>query len=166
MLKDATPRKAVEFAVFTEQEGREFYTRLAGRFADEPELAATFGLLARDEALHERQFRSLLERLPATSADAISAEDKEYLRALSLSRFFGSDKGSLGSFADTANREDALVHAFETEKATVQFYDALDRVLGGHPVLASIISTERRHMVKLMKYILTDAEFRGVSDSY
>jgi rubrerythrin len=166
MLKDTTPRKAVEFAIFTEQEGREFYIRLAARFADDPELKSICDLLAKDEALHERQFHALLDRLPATKADAISQEEQEYLRALSLSRFFGGDKGSLGAFADTASREDALVHAFETEKATVQFYEALDRLLGGHAVLESIIATERQHMVKLMKYILTDAEFRGISDNY
>ena len=64
MLEELTVRKAVEFAVKTEEMGGRFYEKFARKFSDDPELKKTFELLARDEKAHENQFLKLLETLP------------------------------------------------------------------------------------------------------
>jgi rubrerythrin len=68
MTERMTPRQAIEFAVKTEELDTKFYQQLALKFSDQPELKELFELLAKDEVVHEAQFRRLLEKTPADEA--------------------------------------------------------------------------------------------------
>jgi len=166
MLGEMTPRKVVEFAVKTEELGQGFYKMLAKRYEDEPEIKEIFALLAEDEAIHAKQFRALADDVPQESFDADQNEQLEYLRAMSLSEFFLSDKELENKLASINDTYDALMRAFEMEKATLQYYTALKDVLGENTTLAAIIKAERSHLMKIMQYIMTDAKFRGIADNF
>jgi rubrerythrin len=153
MLEQVTLRKAVEFAVTTEKLGAEIYQKLARRFADSTELKDMFGTLARDEVAHEREFKALLDRLPAEKP--LQYEQEQYLRAMSISEVFSGEKGLHRNVDAITGREDALERVLDLEKSTLAFYQAMRDVLGGSEALDAIISAEKRHVVQVMQYLIT-----------
>jgi len=166
MLEKVTIRKAVEFAVKTEELGNLFYTKLARKFADNDELKEIFELLAKDEAIHEKQFRKLLDQTHTKELEAGQEERFEFLRAMSLSEFFMDEEGLYRRTEEITDRKSALLRAFELEKATLQYYQAMKDVLGEDNILDSVIIAEKRHVMKLMEILLTEAKFRGIQDSF
>jgi len=63
-------------------------------------------------------------------------------------------------------REDALERALGLEKATLAYYQAMREILGADDVLDSLITVEKRHVVKVMQLLLTGAKFRGLADAF
>ncbi len=165
MLEDATLRKAVELAVTTEKLGAGFYKGLAERFSDNEELSELFSTLSRDEVQHEREFSSLLKKIPAGSEADNQSEKAEYLKAVSLSQFFAG-QGPLKDIDKIETRDDALNRAFSLEKATLLYYHGIRDILGENEVLQAIIDAEKSHLVSVMKYLITDAKMRGLSDKW
>ncbi len=165
-IPDFNLRKAVDLAVITEQNGRQYYQRLAKRFDDEPELGRIFAQLARDEELHEQQFRRLRDGLPAEEPGEKQAKPfgANYLRAISLSKFFSA--GAFDRTEEISEPKDALIQALELEKATKFYYHELAEQLDDSGALDEIIAEERRHIETLLKVILTDARFRGLFDQW
>jgi rubrerythrin len=165
-MSDAmTPRQAIEFAVKTEELGQKFYRQLALKFSDQAELKEMFELLAKDEVLHEHQFRKLLEQTPPDEGVSTGPEF-QYLRAMSLSQFFMGRKGLKKRCKKIKDKSDALRTAFELEKAPLQFYRAIREVLGENDTLDSVIQAEKAHLMKVMQYTITDAKFRGLADKW
>lgn len=165
MTEAMTPRKAIEFAVKTEELGTKFYQQLALKFSDQAELKDLFELLANDEILHEHQFRKLLDRTPPDEGVSTGPEF-QYLRAMSLSQFFMGQEGLKKKCREIENRGDALGVAFELEKATLQYYTALREVLGASDVLDAVIEAEKTHLAQVLEYIEMDARFRGLADDW
>jgi len=165
MTDTMTPRQAIEFAVKTEELGTKFYQQLVLKFSDHPELKELFELLAKDEVMHEAQFRKLLEKTPPDEGVSTGPEF-QYLRAMSLSQFFMGQEGLKKKCKAIENKDDALGVAFELEKATLQFYNAMREVLGANDTLDSVIEAEKAHLTKVMQYIITDSKFRGLADKW
>ena len=67
MLEELTLRKAIEFAVTTEELGAKFYARAASRFESDAEVGAVFAQLARDEEAHARAVRCRTRRTRSES---------------------------------------------------------------------------------------------------
>jgi rubrerythrin len=164
MTDAMTPRQAIEFAVRTEELGASFYKKLAVKFSDQAELKEMFDLLARDEVVHEAQFRKLLEATPPDEGVSTGPEF-QYLRAMSLSQFFMGEEGFTKKAREITDKGDALRLALELEKATLQFYNALKEVLGENDTLDAVIKAEKTHLMKAMQYMITEAKFRGLSDT-
>jgi rubrerythrin len=165
-MNDAmTPRKAIDFAVKTEELGTKFYRQLALKFSDQAELKELFELLAKDEVMHEAQFRKLLEQTPPDEGVSTGPEF-QYLRAMSLSQFFMGEEGLKRKCREIEDKDDALGIAFELEKATLQYYSAMREVLGGNDTLDAVIEAEKAHLTKVMQYIITDSKFRGLADRW
>lgn len=163
MSEEWTVRKATEFAVRTEQLGAIFYKKMAKKFQDNAEMKEVFELLARDEELHEQQFRKLLER---TEPDAPGEEELlTVLRVMSMSQFFLGDEGLYGKPDELTDVKSALIRAFELEKATLQYYNAMKDVVGDDPTVNAIIKAEKNHLMKLAEYLMTEAKFRGIADT-
>ncbi len=161
MLEALTVKKAVEFAITTEQQGSRIYRKLARRYADNKELVDLFELLADEEDKHEQALVKLRERV---SDQEVSSGDEsfQYLRAMSISEFFsGADK--LFSRDNVGSAEDALSRAMGLEKATLSFYEAMRDVLDEHnDVLDGLIKAEKRHVLFLMRYMITDERIKGL----
>jgi rubrerythrin len=159
MLEHVTLRRAIELAITTEELGADFYQHLEDKFKENKELKDIFGQLARDEKTHEAQFKKLLEKAPTDDNREEHYESYQYLRATSISEFFSGD-----GFADIEKieeRDQALGKALAFEKSTLQYYKAMEEILGDEPLLKEIIAAERRHVVAIMKVITTGAKFRG-----
>ena len=101
-------RKAVELAITTEQEGTKFYDTLAETFSDDAELRDMFSVLARDEEIHEHQFRALLKDMPADEPRDIPEREQLYIRALAEAEFFSPLEDAA---ADSERASEALVAA-------------------------------------------------------
>ena len=166
MIKEITLRGCIEFAVATEDIGAKFYSRLAKRFAGSQELANLFELLGKDEEVHKQQFLELLNHLPQQSGVTSAPEKSEYIRAMSISEFFSHHGGPFEDIDKIENRDDALEKVFGFEKATLGFYQAVQGVLGENPTLTQVIETEKSHIIRLMKVIITGEKFRSLQDKW
>lgn len=166
MLNKATLRSGVELAVTTEKLGASFYRTLAKKHQDDPELNELFSILAKDEEAHEEQFKKLLNRLPPDEKTEGSEEKYQYLAAAAMSEFFSGEEGPMKDIDKIETRDDALARAFALEKASLFYYHAMEDVLGKDEILTAIISAEKSHLVSVMKYLMTGAKMRGLSDNW
>ncbi len=165
MLEEPTLKKAVEFAITTEQLGGRYYQRLADKFGEDEEIREVFAQLAKDEEVHERQFTALLGTVPEGSDPPGFAEQSGILKAWSMSQFFTTRDGLTEVLEEIQTREDALQRAFEMEKSTLGYYQALRDALGEEPILNAIIDAEKGHMQAVMRVLVTGAKFRGLGDA-
>lgn len=164
MDQEFTLREAIELAITTEQLGADFYERMTRKFEIDPELKGIFAQLARDEKLHEAQFREILKTVPESEGEAERFEEHEFLRATAISRFFRK-----GAFRDTdriEDRDEALGRALAFEKDTFLYYKALDDAFGGSDTISKLAEAERQHVLTLMKVIMADAKFRSLQDTW
>lgn len=166
MIENLTVRRAVEFAIQVERLGARFYEGQAEKHSGDPELRALFSTLARDEEIHEAQFRKLLATLPADQQQELREGDREYLRAIATAEMFYGDHEVLDPVDKVQTRDDALQRAFNLERASVLYYSAMRDVLGPQPALESILRAEKEHMTRVMRYLFTDAEMRGLVDDW
>jgi rubrerythrin len=166
ILKKPTLRGGIELAVTTEKLGASFYTTMAKRFKENPEINELFSILAKDEEAHEAQFRALLGKVPADEKNPGSEEQYEYLAAAAMSQFFSTEQGPMKDVEKIQTRDDAFARAFALEKATLLYYHAMQDILGENEILEAIISAEKSHLVSVMKYMITNAKMRGLSDTW
>jgi rubrerythrin len=163
-MDEFTLHDALQIAVMTEQLGEKLYARFAKRFADDKEIAEVFAKLAAEEVAHGSYFQSLLDQNPPNEKEKGRYGVDEYLRATAISEFFGH--GALDRLREVKTPGEALVQAVRLEKATLLFYHALRDHLGANTALDDLINTEKSHLTTLMKVVLTDARFRGLSDTW
>jgi rubrerythrin len=141
--------------------GARFYKDLAKKFSQEKELAGIFNQLGDDELSHAAQFRTLANQTPGD--DVISDDEGGVqLRAAVASQFF--DRKELQQVDQIRTKRDALVKALAFERSTLFYYQSLEDVVGKTPELEELVQAEKSHLTILMKVVMTDAEFRGLSD--
>ena len=63
------------------------------------------------------------------------------------------------------SREDALERAFNLEKASLLYYQAMKEVLQDD-LLDSMIQEEKSHLTQVMRYMVTGAKMRGLGDTF
>ena len=164
MAEDLTLRESIQLAVTTEQIGCKFYERLARKFADDKDVADVFSQLAKDEKAHEKQFELLLDKVPQEEIQPERYEVYQFLRATAISEFFRKDYFT--RVDEISTPADALGKALAFEKATLLYYQAIRDVLGENKQLDAIIKAERNHVMAIARIVVTDARFRGLSDSF
>jgi len=161
-----TVRQVVQVAVETEALGAEFYRKLAARLAPEAEMQELFMTLARDEEGHAVQFRALQSNLPDGEQGAIGSEPAQYLTTLAVAERLLAGGGLLAQPERIGNTKDALERAYAIERATLLYYHGMRDTLGRGKVLDAIIEAEKRHLVQVMRYLVTGAKMRGLSDPW
>ncbi|MFO8011555.1 MAG: ferritin family protein [Dehalococcoidia bacterium] len=167
MINEVTLRNCIDFAINTEERGTNFYQQLADRFSDNEEIARLFTRLSRDELNHKQQFTSVLSNLPPENADARPVEKLDYLRAMSTPDFFYDKDGPFENLERIADRDDALEMAFNFEKATLAFYQAVEDIFGQNEPLNQIIEAEKLHISNLMTAMMVEgSRFRSVDDRW
>ena len=164
MAEDFTLRESIQLAVTTEQLGAGYYERMAKRFKGEKDVVDIFSQLAKDEKVHEKQFKAILGDVPKEEDRPKRYELEQFLRATAISEFFQKDY--FKNLEGINEARDALTRALNFEKATLQYYQAIGDVLGEHEQLKRIIEAEKNHVITLVKIIPTDAAFRGLSDRF
>lgn len=165
-MEQMTFKKCIEFAVATEENGARFYSRMARKFSSNTEVSALFKTLGKDETVHKRLFSKLLSKEPPESGVSNAPEQSEYLRAMSISEFFSHHIGPFKDVDKIKSPEDALEKAFDFEKTTLGFYQAVQDVLGKNRTLTKIIKEERTHVIRLMKALVTGEKFRSLQDEW
>ena len=150
MLRDPTPRKAIEFAVKTEEAGAIFYRKMAKRLSADPEIADLFLQLARDEDNHKAQFEGLMDKVPQEFALKSQRERLAVLRATSMSEFFLGEDGVFRNLDAVKTREDALKRALRLETDTLSYYQAIKDVLGNDETVDAMIQAERNHVAQIL----------------
>jgi rubrerythrin len=165
-MEDINLRKSIELAIATEKLGAGFYGKLAEKFRDDKEISELFSILAKDEETHEAQFQALLDKVPAEDEGSREEEKYQYLTAVSISEFFAGDGGALKDIDKIKSTDDALARAFALEKATLLYYHAMQDILGQNDILDTVIALEKSHLVSVMKYLMTGAKMRGLSDNW
>ena len=163
-MDDFTLHEALKLAVTTEQIGAKVYTRLAKKFGSEKDIAEVFSQLAQDERAHESQFQALLDQNPKTGDAPGRFEVDEYLRATAISEFFKDE--AFDNFDKIQEPADALTRALAMERAALLFYQAIRDTIGADTALDAVIEAEKNHLTTLMRVILADAKFRGLSDKW
>lgn len=166
MIQDISLTKAVEFAIKTEQLGAAFYDRLATKFAADTEVAEVFSVLARDEEVHELQFRKILKDLPPHEHEELSEADRGYLGAISAAEIFQGNHDALTKVDQIEDRDGALEVAMQLERSSLLYYTAMRDVMGPSAALDAIINTEKEHLVRVMKYMVSGAKMRGLLEDY
>lgn len=157
-------REAVQLAITTEQLGAYFYERMERKFAENNELKVIFGRLAKDEKVHEAQFKEILNDVSEKEDEPKRHEAYQFMRATAISRFFR--KESFKDTDDIEDRDEALGRALAFEKDTLQFYKAMDDAFGGNDAMKKLVEAEKGHVLTLMKIITTDAKFRTLQDKW
>jgi rubrerythrin len=160
VLEELTTRKAVEFAVATEELGVIFYTKLANKFSADEEIRDLFSSFAADEKAHGAQFKKLLGQVPPDPKVSNLEERLAFLKIMSRSEFFMGAEGLYRQIDQIETREDALQRSFRLEKDALGYYQAMRDVLGEDEILMAIIAAERRHVFKIMEYLITDDRIR------
>jgi len=165
-MEEITLKKCIEFAVATEDNGARFYNIMASKFADNPEISDLLKSMSRDEVLHKQKFSELLSQVPEDTGVSNTPEKRDYLRAMSISEFFSHHQGPFKDADKIVSRDDALEKAFNLEKATLGFYQAVQDTLGKNPTLTEVIETEKSHITRLMKVLVTGEKFRSLQDEW
>jgi rubrerythrin len=163
-MSDESLSKYLQLAVLMEQNGQEFYSKMALKFSGEEEIARIFARLAKDEQMHAEEFQAIADK-HAREAGELSGEALEFLQATSVSRFFNEDYRKHVE-DKVQGPEDALMLAFRFERATLLFYGAINEAQGDSEAMRGIMKAEKEHLFSLMKVIMSDARFRGLADDF
>ena len=167
MIEDITLRGCMEFAVATEELGVRFYTRAAAAFPDNEEVRKIFTQLAKDEEAHKGRFSALLKSTPSEVGVSSSPEKIGYLRAMSISEFFSHREGPFVDIKNIKDRDEALKTALEFEKATLNFYKAVEDHVGQVEPLTDVIEAEKGHVNTLLRALLVEgSKFRSLQDPW
>lgn len=153
MLTDITLRKAIEFAVKTEEAGELFYNKMARRFEDNEEVSNIFKALALDEQAHHRTFSKWLEEVPEEPADKSQYERLAVLRAMAMSEFFLGEDGIFKNLDEIKTGQDAIRRAYRLEKDTLSYYLAMKEILGPSAQLDKLIRAEEGHLTTVAKFL-------------
>ena len=149
MLDELTLRKAVEFAVKTEEAGAIFYKKLARRFADNREVKELFSSLAKEEEAHQATFQRFLQEVPDEVPYKSQQERLAVLRAMAMSEFFLGEDGLFKNLEKLTSVRDGLVRAYQLERNTLAYYLEIRELLGASDVIDAIVIAEERHMLQM-----------------
>lgn len=144
-------REVVEQAVRTERLGYEFYTSMAGRFAENEGLKKLFETLAGKELVHEKTFLELKSMIGDEEPEKWD-EISEYMRAIVQSEFFLGREKALPSLVHVKSAEDAVKFAMGFEKETLLHFHGLRDAVKEKDMVDEIINEERSHIMWLAKF--------------
>lgn len=147
-MKKYSIQEIVEQAIQTEKLGYEFYTALAGRFAEDNELNKLFQYLAGQELKHEKTFIGLKEDV--STKDLVDWDEvSHYLRSIVESEFFFGGKKALPSLKDVLTRDDALRQAMLFEKETLLYFYSMRDLVKEWKLVDGILNEEKSHIKQL-----------------
>jgi rubrerythrin len=70
------------------------------------------------------------------------------------------------AYESIVDRDDALHMALQLEKKTLEYYTAMQQLMGKNDALTELINVEKKHVRKLLEYSVTGAKMRGLGDEY
>jgi len=120
-----TNQELLEISLKIERDGKRFYSELANKVTD-PKVSEFFQLMAREEALHEKQFKRLIE---SKNLERYGWEENHSLRKFIDTEFqtdiFPSAKEVIDQIPTIGGIEKALDVAMDAERIVGEFFRLL-----------------------------------------
>jgi rubrerythrin len=146
---DITNKELLEISTKIEQEGKVFYSELA-KHVEDPEVKGFLHTMAKEEALHEKQFHQLLKD---KGSDDYGWENNESLRTLAADIYktdiFPSIDEIFEQLPNFQGIRKALDFALEAEKVSSEFYGLMQEScenIEGKTLLILLEIAEQEHL--------------------
>jgi rubrerythrin len=147
-----SPSEVVGMAVETEKAGRQFYEATAAAARSTPS-RDLFVFLAGEEVKHERTYQALYEMIKGSPGELPYDWDeaKQYLKAITESKFFLTPGRALPLARSAKNEVEALEFAIQFEKETLLFYLEIERLVAAEhrAIIKELTAQERIHIRRL-----------------
>lgn len=144
-------REILEFAVYIEKSGYEFYVKSMKKLAD-PKVTQLFQYLADEEFKHESKFKSILTALdPAGRGESAGEEYHAYLRDFCRAHLLANPEKADKLVESIRSERDALALALQFEKDSVIFFTELKNLYADDPLgsIDRIIQEEMTHIRRI-----------------
>lgn len=147
-----TANDAMEVAIKLEQNGTEFYNRMAAKF-DDPEVKELFSFLAKEEIKHRVIYEAMLSKVGTNQwLENYTEEYYNYLNAYTKKIIFSPQR--LDEEIDRIKDKKAAINfAIKAELETILYYEEIKKMVNkkDQEILDKVIGEERKHFVQLTK---------------
>ncbi len=143
-------REILEFAVYIEQNGYEFYVGAMKKFG-EPRITELFQYLADEEFKHEEFFKKLLEQSGGIQGESRDPEYQAYMREFCKAHSLADREVTAARLAKASGLEEVLDMAMGFEKDSIIFFSELQGIYakGKSAAVDKIIQEEMGHLRKI-----------------
>jgi rubrerythrin len=140
-------KEILEFAVYIEQMGYEFYVGAMKKFS-EPRITELFQYLADEEFKHEEFFKKLLEQGGGSKGESRDPEYQAYMREFCKAHSLADREATAARLAKASGLEEVLDMAMGFEKDSIIFFSELKEIYtkGKSAAVNKIIHEEMGHL--------------------
>lgn len=145
-------KEIMEFAVFIEEQGYEFYVDAMKKFS-EPRVTELFQYLADEEFKHEEFFKKLLEQSGGIKGESHDPEYQAYMREFCKAHSLANREATVARLAKASGLEEVLDMAMGFEKDSIIFFSELNGIYtkGNSAPVDKIIHEEMGHLRKIFQ---------------
>jgi len=145
-------REILEFAVYIEERGYEFYVGAMKKLG-EPRATELFQYLADEEFKHEKVFKKLMEQGDDVKSGEHDPEYQAYMREFCKAHSLGDREAISAKLARLSSLEEILDLAMGFEKDSIVFFSELREAYArGHAgPLDKVIHEEMGHLRKIFQ---------------
>jgi rubrerythrin len=145
-------KEILEFAVYIEERGYEFYIGAMKKFP-EPRATQLFQYLADEEFKHEKVFKKLMEQGGEAAPGEADAEYQDYMRAFVKAHQLGDKEAINAKLARVADLQGVLELAMGFEKDSIVFFSELKESFarGNSGPIEKVIREEMGHLRKIFQ---------------
>jgi rubrerythrin len=145
-------REVLEFAVFIEQNGFQFYSGAVKKLSD-PKIINLFNYLAGEETKHEELFKKMAEGAgDFIPRETYTGEYQEYMKDLCKSHSLANREAIKGKVDGIKALDDAVDMALSFEKDSIVFFTEIKEITGfdRDGVVQKVINEELSHIRKIL----------------
>jgi rubrerythrin len=147
-------KEVLDFAVYIEQNGYEFYTEASKKFSD-PKIVELFKYLAGEETKHEQLFKEMAKKAEAIEAEeSYKGEFSAYMKEFCASHSLANRNTIKQRLGKLKTLDDVIDMALSFEKDSVVFFSELKDIAAfdREKVIEKVIKEELDHMRKILKF--------------
>ncbi len=145
-------KEILEFAIYIEQRGYEFYVGAMKKFS-EPRATELFQYLADEEFKHEKMFKKLMEQGGDVKKGEHDTEYQAYMREFVKAHQLGDREAVNAKLARLSTFDDILDLAMAFEKDSIVFFSELKDLYarGKTAAIEKVIREEMGHLRKIFQ---------------
>jgi len=145
-------KEILEFAVYIEQRGYEFYIGAMKKFG-EARITELFQYLADEEFKHEEFFKKLLEQSGGMKGGSHDPEYQAYMREFCKAHSLADREATAARLARASGLDEVLDMAMGFEKDSIIFFSELKEIYekGHSEAVDRIIHEEMGHLRKIFQ---------------
>jgi rubrerythrin len=148
-----TGSEIVELGIRIEENGRDFYNRLAGQ-SKITKVKEVFKFLAGEEEKHIKVFQGILDKTRQFEPQGLDADEYyAYMKALAGEHIFTQkDQGSQAAKITRSDKE-AIEKAVRFEEDSIVFYEGIKKIVPEYDVkiIQALIIQEEGHLKQLLE---------------